>query len=104
MDSLLNKSKQVAENIIVNDEIQAETDSLVKQWSELKSAMSSRITLVTEVGEKWKNLEAEYRKIEIELNHIKDGLTNIDHVIRSKTQLVESLDTLRVSFIDNTFF
>lgn len=89
----MDKSKQVA-----NDEIQSETDSLAKQWSEKEKEMSSRIVLVTEVGDKWKNIEDEYRKTETELTRIKDALTSVDQVIRSKDQLVESLVTLRVSY------
>lgn len=66
--------------------------------------MSSRITVVSEVGEKWKNIENKYRKLDTESSRIKDALTNIDRVIRSKNQLEESLITLRVSFNDRTFF
>lgn len=99
LDLLLNKSKQVADKVAVHDDILSESNSLVKQWSELERAMSSRITLVTEVGDKWKNVEDAFRKIEIDLTRIKDALTNIDQVIRSKNQLVESLVTLRVSII-----
>lgn len=66
--------------------------------------MSSRITLVTEVGDKWKNIEDKYRKLDTETSRIKDALTNIDRVLRSKNQLEESLVTLRVSFNDRTFF
>lgn len=98
MDSLLDKSKQVVDKVVTNNEIQSETDSLSKQWSVLEKGLSSRITLVTEVGDKWKNIEDEYRKIEIEFTRIKDALTSVDQVIRSKDQLVESLVTLRVSF------
>lgn len=104
MDSLLNKSKQVIDKVVVHDEIQSETDSIVKQWSKLENTMSSRITSVTEVGEKWKNIEDEYRKLDIESSRIKDALTNIDQVIRSKNQLKESLVTLHVSFNCCTFF
>lgn len=59
--------------------------------------MSSRIMLVTEVGDKWKNFEDENRKIETDFTRIKDTLMSVDQVIRSKDQLVESLVTLRVS-------
>lgn len=97
LDSLLSISKQVTGKIVANDEIQSETESLVKQWSDLERAMSSRIVLLTGVGDKWKNVEDEYRKIEIETNRVNDTLTNVDEVIRSKNQLVESLVTLRVS-------
>lgn len=97
MDLLLNKSKQVAIKILTSDEIQSETDLLVKQWSELEGAMSSRIIFMTDMGDKWKNLEDEYRQIEIESSRIKDALTNIDQVIRSKNQLEETLVTLLVS-------
>jgi len=90
--------------IVGNDEIQSNTDSLVKQWSELEKQMSSRIMLVTEVGDKWKNIEDEYRKIETEFTRIKDALTSIDRVIRSKDQIVESIDTLRVSIVYVTYF
>lgn len=93
---LLDKSKQVVDKIGENDEIQSETDLIVKQWSELERVMSSRIILLTGVGDKWKNVEDEYRKIEIELTRINDVLTNIDQVIRSKNQLEESLCTLHV--------
>lgn len=103
MDSLLNKSKQVSEKVINND-IESETDTLTKQWSELENTMSSRIMLLIEVGEKWKNLEEEYRKIEIEFNLVRDGLINMDQVIRSKNQMVESLDILRVSLNSCTHF
>lgn len=102
MDSLLNKSKQVSEKVINND-IESETDSLTKQWSELENTMSSRIMLLIEVGEKWKNLEEEYRKIEIEFNLVRDGLINMDQVIRSKNQMIESLDILRVSLNSCTY-
>lgn len=98
LDSLLNKSKQVTDKIVANDEIRSETESLVKQWSELEQVMSSRIVMLTGVGDKWKNVEDECRKIEIETNRINDTLTNVDEVIRSKNQLVESLATFRVSF------
>lgn len=60
--------------------------------------------LVTEVGDKWKNIEDEYRKIETEFTRIKDALTSIDRVIRSKDQIVESIDTLRVSIVYVTYF
>lgn len=97
MELLLEKSKQVVDKVRANDEIQSETDSLVKQWLELERLMSSRIMSVTEVGDKWKNVLDEYRKIENELTRIKDVLTNVDQVIRSKNQLEESLCTLHVS-------
>lgn len=71
----------------------------MKQWSELEKEMSSRIILVTEVGDKWKNIEDEYRKIETEFTRIKDALTSVDRVIRSKDQIVESIAILRVSLI-----
>lgn len=96
MDSLLEKSKQVVDKVVAAGEIQSETDSFVKQWSELEKGMSSRIISVTQVGDTWKNVEDDYRKIETELTRVKDALTNVDQVIRSKNQLVESLVTLRV--------
>jgi len=96
---LLNKSKLIVDN----SEIQSNADSLAKQWSELEKEMSSRIILVTDVGDKWKNTEDEYRKIETEFTRIKDALTSVDQVIRSKDQLVESLVTLRVS-LDYVYF
>lgn len=89
----MNKSKL----IVGNNEIQSNADSLAKQWSNLEKEMSSRIMLVTDVGDKWKNIEDEYRKFETEFTHIKNALTSVDQVIRSKDQLVESLVTLRVS-------
>lgn len=95
---LLNKSQQVVDKVVANNEIKTETDSLVKQWNEREKEISSRITLLTEVGDKWKNVEEEYRKIENESTRIKDTLINIDQVIRSKNQLVESLATLRVNY------
>lgn len=104
MDSLLSKSKQVINKVVAHDEIQSETDLIVKQWSELEKTMSSRITSVTEVGEKWKNIEDEYRKLNIEWSRIKDALNNVDQVIRSKNQLEESLVTLRVSYNGRTFY
>lgn len=104
MDSLLSKSKQVINKVVAHDEIQSETDLIVKQWSELEKTMSSRITSVTEVGEKWKNIEDEYRKVNIESSRIKDALNNVDQVIRSKNQLEESLVTLRVSYNGRTFY
>lgn len=81
----------------MNNEIQSKTELLLKQWSDLESTISTRIILLSEIGEKWKNLEDEYRKMEMELNHIRDGLINVDQVIRSKSQLIESLDVLHVS-------
>lgn len=66
--------------------------------------MSSRIMLVTGVGEKWKNFEDENRKIETDFTRIKDTLMSVDQVIRSKDQLFESLVTLRVSLSDVHFF
>lgn len=66
--------------------------------------MSSRIMLVTEMGDKWKNFEDENRKIETDFTRIKDTLMSVDQVIRSKDQLVESLVTLRVSLNDVHFF
>lgn len=95
---LLNKSRQVADKVVANDEIKSETDLLVKQWNEREKEISSRITLLTEVGDKWKNIEEEYRKIENESTRIRDTLINIDQVIRSKNQLTESLATLRVNY------
>jgi len=83
--------------IVGNDEIQSNTNSLVKQWSELEKEMSSRIMLMTKVGDQWKNIEDEYRKIGTEFTRIKDALTSVDQVIRSKDQLMESIVTLRVS-------
>lgn len=93
MDLLLTNSKR----IVGNDEIQSNTDSLEKQWSELEKEMSSRIIFLTEVGDKWKNIEDEYRKIKTEFTRINGALTSVDRVIRSKDQLVESIVTLRVS-------
>lgn len=92
----MNKSKQVAVKDVASNEIQSETDQLVKQWSDLEEAMSSRLALMTDIGDKWKNFEDECRKIEIESTRIKDALTSVDQVIRSKSQLEESLVTLRV--------
>lgn len=97
LDSLVDKSKQVTDKIVMSDEIKSETDSLVKQWTELERKMSSRIILVTDVGDKWKNVEDSYRKVESESTRINDALSNIDQVIRTKNQLVESLATLHVS-------
>lgn len=99
MDSLVDKSKQVVDKVVMSDEIQSETDSLVKQWTELEREMTSRIMILTDVGDKWKNIEDSYRKIEIESTRINDALSNIDQVIRTKNQLVESLATLHVSLI-----
>jgi methyl-accepting chemotaxis protein len=99
LDSLIDKSKQVADKIVMSDEIQSETDSLVKQWTELEREMSSRIMLITDVGEKWKSVEENYRKVAIESTRINDALSNIDQVIRTKNQLVESLAALYVSVI-----
>lgn len=90
---LLNKSQ-----VVDNDEIKSETDSLVNQWNELETEISARITFLTEVGDKWKNIEENYRKIENESTRIKDTFINIDQVVRSKNQLVESLATLRVIY------
>lgn len=94
----MEKSRLVADKVAGSDEIRSETDSLAKQWSELEAAMSSRIALLTGLGEKWKNVEEECRKIDVESSRTKDVLANFDPVVRSKTQLVESVSALHVSY------
>lgn len=104
LDLLKNKTKLVVNKFVVNDEIQCESDSLVKQWSELEKTISYRILSMKEIGDKWKSVEDVHRNTEIEFTRMKDTLAHVEQVITSKNQLLESLATLNVSiYVFGTF-
>lgn len=104
LNLLKNKTKLVVNKFVVNDEIQCESDSLVKQWSELEKTISYRILSMKEIGDKWKSVEDVHRNTEIEFTRMKDTLAHVEQVITSKNQLLESLATLNVSiYVFGTF-